>query len=122
MRFTYALLFANMKHPVLFALGCCILAAGGWLAWAIHRDSQLAQGFDRIKTGDNKSDIFARLGKPRRVERCGAFFGPLPEDLPVGCDSEYVYASPFAPLNPQYYVVRFDAGGHVLETVPLSSP
>jgi hypothetical protein len=118
----HALLFANMKHLVLFALGCCILAAGGWLAWAIHRDSQLAQGFDRIKTGDNKSDIFARLGKPRRVERCGAFFGPLPEDLPVGCDSEYVYASPFATLNPQYYVVRFAAGGHVLETVPLSSP
>jgi hypothetical protein len=111
-----------MKHPLKFALGCGILAAAGWLSWAIHGDSQLAQGFDTIKTGDNKSDILATLGRPGRVERCGAFFGPLSKDLPVGCDSEYVYASTFAPLMPQYYVVRFDAGGHVLETVPLSSP
>ena len=111
-----------MRHPILFALACCILAVGGWLAWAVHRDSQVAQGFDGIKTGDNKSDIFEKLGKPRRVLRCRAFYGPLPEGLPAGCDSEYVYASPFAPLNSQYYVVRFDAAGHVLETVPLSSP
>lgn len=111
-----------MKYRILFALGCCILAAGGWLAWAIHRDNQLAQNFDNIKTGDNKSEIFARLGKPGRVEQCGAFHGPLPKGLPVGCDSEYVYASPFAPLNPKYYVVRLDAGGHVLESEFWASP
>jgi hypothetical protein len=111
-----------MKHPILFGLGCCILVAGGWLVWAIHRDSQLAQGFDRVKTGDNESDISARLGKPGRVERCGAFLGPLLKDLPAGCDSEYVYPSRFAPLNPKYYVVRFDAGGHVLKTEFCASP
>jgi hypothetical protein len=111
-----------MKHPILFAFGCCIVTAGAWLAWAIHRDSQIAKGFNSIKTGDNKSDVFVRLGKPWRVERCGAFFGPLPENFPVGC-SEYVYfGSPFAPLIPEYYVVRFDAGGHVLQAEFWASP
>jgi hypothetical protein len=111
-----------MKHPVLLALGCFVLAGGCWLAWAIHRDSQLSNGFDKVKTGADKSEVSATLGKPKRVERCGDFFGPLPKDLPVGCASEYVYASPFAPLLPTYYVVRFDASGRVLETVPLGSP
>jgi hypothetical protein len=89
-----------MKHPILFALGCFVLAAGCWLAWAIHRDNQLSDGFDKVQKGASVSEVFARLGKPKRVERCGDFFGPLPKDLPAGCASEYVYASPFAPLNP----------------------
>lgn len=111
-----------MKHPLLFGIGSFILAGACWVAWAIHRDSQLSHGFDEVKMGASTSEVSARLGKPRRVERCGDFYGPLPKDLPVGCASEYVYASPFAPLLPTYYVVRFDASGRVLETVPLGSP
>jgi hypothetical protein len=111
-----------MKHPVLLAFGCFVLMSACWLGWAIYRDSQLLDGFDKVKIGASEAEVSARLGKPKRVEPCGEFFGPLPKDLPVGCASEYLYASPFAPLLPQYYVVRFDASGHVLETVPLSSP
>src|ERR1700730_5652509 len=111
-----------MKHPVLLTLGCFVLIFACWSGWAIYRDRQLSDGFDKVKTGASESEVSATLGKPKRVERCGEFFGPLLKDLPVGCASEYVYASPFAPLLPTYYVVRFDASGRVLETVPLYSP
>lgn len=61
--------FGTMKHPVLLALGSFVLAGACWLAWAIYRDSQLSDGFNKIKTGVSKSEVSARLGKPKRVER-----------------------------------------------------
>jgi len=47
---------------------------------------------------------------------------PLTKAEMEGCVREYFYASPFAPLLPQYYVVRFDANKRVISTTPYSSP
>jgi len=59
---------------------------------------------------------------PKRVERCGEFFGPLEKKEMEGCAREFFYASPFAPVLPQYYVVRFDANNHVKGKTPYTSP
>jgi hypothetical protein len=36
--------------------------------------------------------------------------------------TEYIYRNSFAPLIPEYYSVRFDTSGHVVEKYVYSSP
>jgi hypothetical protein len=62
------------------------------------------------------------MRRPKKVLNCGEFFGPIPKKELGGCTKEFLYASPFAPLVPQYYVVRFDANDRVKGTSPYSSP
>jgi hypothetical protein len=111
-----------VKHPGCLIAGCIFLAAIAWLAWAIHRDRQLWSGFDEIKAGSTEREVLQKLGRPTRVEKCGEFYGPFPREELADCSKEYLYASPFSPLFPQYYVVRFDASNRVRSSIPLSSP
>jgi hypothetical protein len=92
------------------------------LGWAYLRDGSLAKGFDKIADGASQQDVVRLMGKPKKVEKCGEFFGPIPESEMQGCVTEYVYAVTFAPYTPSYYIVRFDGDGHVISKVPLSSP
>ncbi len=93
-----------------------------FLGWAYWRDNNLAKGFDKIADGATRQDVVRLMGKPKKVEECGEFFGPIQQSEIEGCATEYVYAATFAPYNPQYYIVRFDGGGHVIGKDPLSSP
>jgi hypothetical protein len=111
-----------MKRRVAFFAVCTLLACACWVAWAIHRDKRLEQGFDGLKRGDSESEVVQSLGVPKRVEHCGDFMGPLSKAELEGCVREYLYASPFSPLVPQYYVVRFDAKDRVSSATPYSSP
>jgi hypothetical protein len=121
-RLSDALLYLSVKHPAYFIVGVIVLIASAWLAWAIMRDNRLRNGFDKIQTGTTEKEVLQELGQPRRVEKCGEYFGPLPKEEADGCIREYFYASPFAPLEPQYYVVRFDANNRVRSATPYSSP
>jgi hypothetical protein len=89
---------------------------------AIVRDNQLSAGFDKIAAGATEQEVLQKLGRPERVEKCGEFFGPLPKEEAEDCSREYLYASPLAPLLPQYYVVRFDAKNHVRSTTHTRLP
>ena len=99
-----------------------VLAPFIFLGWALWRDSNLAKGFDKIADGATRRDVLRLLGKPKKVEKCGEFFGPIPQSEMEGCVSEYLYAATFAPYTPEYYVVRFDASDHVTSKAPYSSP
>jgi hypothetical protein len=98
------------------------LAGPIWLAWAILRDKQLEKAFNEITVGATEQEVLQRLGRPRRVEKCGEFFGPLPKEELENCSKEYFYASPFAPLLPEYFVFRFDVNNRVSSKSPYSSP
>lgn len=107
---------------LLVLYGCFVFAGLCWIAWAIYRDVRLEKGFDKIRPGDTESEVLQALGRPKRIEPCGEFMGPLTEEELKGCAKEYFYASPFAPLLRQYYVVRFDGRDRVKNTTPYSSP
>jgi hypothetical protein len=92
------------------------------LGWAYLRDGSLAKGFGKISDGATQQDVVRLMGRPKKVEMCGEFFGPIPESEMQHCVSEYLYAATFAPYTPSYYIVRFDGAGHVISKVPLSSP
>ena len=111
-----------MKRTGWLVVGCIFVAGSIWLAWAILRDRQLYAHVDGIKAGATEQEVLHELGRPKRVEACGEFWGPFPKEELEGCKKEYVYASPFAPLLPQYYVVWFDANDRVKSVHPYSSP
>ena len=111
-----------MKRLTLLISTCIVLVCGCLVAWGLYFDSRLERGFNEIKQGDSESAVVQRIGNPERVERCGDFMGPLSKAELEVCAREYLYASPFSPLVPQYYVVRFDPHGRVSSTTPYSSP
>jgi hypothetical protein len=117
-----ALFYLPVKRPVYLIIGSVVLAGSLWFAWAILRDNQLRNGFDKTEIGATEQQVLQNLGRPKRVEKCGEFFGPLPKDEAEGCTREYFYASPFAPLLPEYFVFRFNANNRVTSKSPYSSP
>lgn len=111
-----------MKHPCYLIVSCIVLAGAIWLAWAILRHRQLEKDFDVITAGATEREVVKSLGRPKRVEKCGEFFGPLPKEELDNCSKEYFYASPFAPLVPEYFVLRFDVNNRVTSKSPYTSP
>ena len=111
-----------MKGALLIASVCLVVVGLCWVAWGICRDKVLESGFTKVRLGDSESEVVRQLGRPKRVEHCGEFMGPLTKAEMEACVREYFYASPFAPLLPKYYVVRFDANNRVSSTAPYSSP
>lgn len=115
-------LIENIERPIALFLMAVMVWLLMFLGWALWRDNSLAKGFDKIGVGTTQQGVVQVMGEPRKVERCGEFFGPFPKEELEGCTIEYFYASPFAPLEPQYYVVRFDANNRVRSTASYSSP
>jgi hypothetical protein len=63
-----------VKHPGYLIVGVVVLAGAIWLAWAILRDKQLEKCFDEFIVGATERDFLQKLGRPKRVEKCGEFF------------------------------------------------
>lgn len=117
-----ALFYSPVKHPGCLIAVSIVLAGAVWLAWAIVRGKRLEKGFDEISLGTTEQEVLQKLGRPKRIEECGESFGPLPKEDMEKCSREYFYASPFAPLLPEYFVFRFDADNRVSSKTPYSSP
>jgi hypothetical protein len=113
---------ADIERPVAWSLVFFMLALLAFLGWAVGRDNSLAKGFDKIEIGSTQKEVVQRMGEPRKIMKCGEFFGPIPKEELDGCTREYLYASPFAPVKPRYYIVRFDSNNRVRSTAPYSSP
>jgi hypothetical protein len=116
----------DKKHPIeragVLLVLIVVLTPIILLGWAFWRDSNLAKGFAKIADGATRRDVVRLMGKPKKVEKCGEFFGPIPQSEMGGCVREYLYTATFAPYAPQYYVVRFDGSDHVIGKTPYSSP
>jgi len=112
----------DIERPIVLCLLAVMLALLLFLGWAVWRDNSLAKGFDKIEVGTTQKEVVQLMGEPRKMLKCGEFFGPISQEQLDGCTREYFYASPFAPLKSQYYVVRFDTNNRVNSTTPYSSP
>jgi hypothetical protein len=58
------------------------------------------------------------MGKPWKDESCGEYLGGNFS----GCVEEFVYAHPYAPLVPEYWVVDFNSNHRVIDSQHLISP
>ena len=88
-----------------------------WL-WPDWRVCRIERSLEQVRVGDDSAEVHRLLGRPWKDEACGAIFG----GQPVGCVQEFVYAHPYAPYAPEYWIVYLDANRKVLDKAHLVSP
>jgi hypothetical protein len=72
-----------------------------------------------MQLGTAESDTRRELGDPWKIASCGRTFGG---QFPPDCRTEYIYASPYAPLIPRYWAFFFDENGHLIDKYEYRSP
>ena len=86
--------------------------------YAFARFSRVQHQFASVHAGDSRASVLDRMGKPNYYSGACGVIQPSRNQ----CALEYVYSHPFAPLDPQYYIVTFSSNGRVIEANPWSSP
>jgi outer membrane protein assembly factor BamE (lipoprotein component of BamABCDE complex) len=108
------------KHKALAILiGSSLFTSAARFSYSYLRFHAVGSRFHHIKVGETRQQVRKTLGKPNHHD------GPCNSDIttPVkGCEWEYVYSFPLAPLIPEYYVVAFSKDDRVLEAAHLTSP
>lgn len=107
-----------MKRVLLLSTGLATLAVAGLTLWPVFRVHFLDSSFGKVKTGDTRAAVESRMGRPWKDEECGSYLGGKAS----GCVEEFVYAHPYAPYAPEYWVIDFDASRTVINSVHLVSP
>src|SRR3954471_16385577 len=102
------------------AWSAIVAVATAWLIWAIISSNLIPKRFASVAVGDSREEVFNKLGRPRRVERCGEPFGNPGGKL--GCKEDFLYSSPFAPLIPEYWSISLDREGKVIDKYHYVSP
>jgi hypothetical protein len=88
-----------------------------WM-WPQLRIRQINRAAEQIRVGDQSRRVHQLLGKPWKDEACGVLFA----GQPAGCTEEMVYAHPYAPYVPEYWIVYLDSGRRVINQSHLISP
>jgi hypothetical protein len=105
------------RKAAVLLIALCAVAGVAVLRNAL-RLRRLEKGFERVALGDTRVAVRKELGDPWKVVRCGEFIaGAVP-----ACRQQYVYANPYAPILPEYWLVSFNAEGHVVGFVRVASP
>ena len=100
----------------LFSATTLAIVLGLWGEYRMHR---LQATFDRIAIGASEPELVGRLGNPWRKAGCGRTFGG---DAVPGCANEVLYASPFAPLSPEYWAFQFNSDNQLIGKYRYVSP
>ena len=95
-----------------------VLAIGLRVGYQFGRFSRVERTFGSVKVGHGRKSVIDSLGTPNYYAgKCGVIHNPR-ED----CALEYVYAHPFAPLLPDYYIISFSADDRVIQADRWVSP
>jgi hypothetical protein len=78
----------------------------------------LERAFNKLKVDDSRESVLKTMGRPWRDDRCGDFLG----GKSPGCVEEFVYANPFAPYVPEYWIVSFDMNRKAISFYYTTSP
>jgi len=107
-----------MKRIRMFTiLGCAALVIS-LVLWPVFRVRHLSAAFNVVKESDNKRIVLQRMGNPWKSEECGKYLG----GYPAGCVEEFIYAHPYAPYVPEYWVIYFNSNNQVISNVHMISP
>jgi hypothetical protein len=102
-------------------IGLAVGVAGvaAWARAGHERNQRYSSRFGLIVRGTPRSKVIDIMGRPSREDACRPDLVP---GVPPGCADEIVYSDAFAPLDPQYWVVRLDRRGTVIENTWTASP
>jgi hypothetical protein len=85
--------------------------------WPFVRVHQIEAAFRKVSRNDTRSDVLNQMGNPWNDGKCGFIGGPSAD-----CVEEFIYAHPYAPLLPEYWVISFNRDRRVIDSVYSTSP
>jgi hypothetical protein len=85
--------------------------------WPVIRVHQLEADFRKVKLGDRRALVLKQMGKPWKDGQCGYLINSSPD-----CVEELIYAHPYAPLLPAYWVVSLNRDNQVIGSYYTTSP
>jgi len=106
-----------MIRKLLSIAGIGLLVVSAVL-WQTVRVDRLNDHFAKVEVNDSKDSVLKLMGTPWKDERCGDYLG----EQPTGCVVDFIYAHPYAPYAPEYWVIDFDSHQRVMNKVHLVSP
>lgn len=107
-----------MKRHRWVVLVSSALICAAFVIWPELRTKSLQRSFVAIRPGDTRQVVVQRMGSPWKDEGCGKFLGQQTAD----CVEELVYAHPYAPALPEYWLIQFGADRRVIEKYHTTSP
>jgi hypothetical protein len=78
----------------------------------------LERSFKKLQINDTRETVLDTMGKPWKDDDCGEFLG----GKQANCTEEFVYAHPFAPYVPEYWIVSFDSNNKAINFFYTTSP
>jgi len=86
--------------------------------WPILRVHILENSFSKLKINDSRDAVVRMMGHPWKQEDCGKWLG----GTGAGCTEEFVYAHPYAPYIPEYWIISFNSDHKVINVYHAVSP
>jgi hypothetical protein len=99
-------------------IGSAMFTAAARFSYSYLRYTTVGSRIHRVKPGATRQQVLDVLGAPNYHEGACGKIHPAHR----GCATEFVYAHPFAPLLPDYYVVEFSKEGRAIEAERITSP
>lgn len=97
---------------IVFSLLAVLLVLAGLTFGTLIGARHTEKAFASIHTGDSRLQVVHVLGEPKQTSACTSLPHP-----PEGCAEELLYAHKLAPVVPEYWIVRLNGSGKVLQTV-----
>lgn len=107
-----------MKRTLAFTIPGLVLILSALILWPVLRVRQISNAFSGVKENDPRELVLMRMGNPWKDEECGKYLG----GDRAGCTEEFVYAHPYAPYAPEYWVIYFNSSRRVISNVHFVSP
>jgi hypothetical protein len=107
-----------MKKLRMFGISVALVLSA-IAVYCTYREHKLKTGFEATALGTTPNDLQARLGGPWQSTLCGTTFGGA---VPRDCAREFVYASPMAPVLPEYWAFRYDKNDKLIDKYRYVSP
>jgi hypothetical protein len=105
------------RNLVLIVIGL-ILIVLVLILWPVVMVRHLEGSFDEVQENDTKDLVLKRMGHPWKDEGCGKYLG----GQAAGCAEEFIYAHPYAPYVPEYWVIDLNSSQRVMNHAHLISP
>ena len=107
-----------MIRKLLLSIAGISLLVVSAVLWPAVRVDRLNDHFSKVEVNDSKDSVLKLMGAPWKDEKCGAYLG----GQPAGCVEDFIYAHPYAPYVPEYWMIDFDSHQRVINKVQLVSP
>ena len=108
-----------MQSRLIGAGLAALVLSAMWAGARVVRDRSMSKNFAAVSDGMTQDQVLHFMGRPWKTGDCRGKFAPYHLDE---CAETYVYASAWAPLNPEYPVIWFGRDKLAIGKFNFASP